>query len=304
MTEKRLIVNADDFGMSRGVTDAVILAHRYGFLTSTSLMVNMPAAEYAVQRLARVPGLGVGIHLNICAGRPVLPAPEIPSLVGADGNFHSPASMIRKLWTWRVSPREIEAEFRAQIRWMKDRGITPTHADSHHHMHIYPAAVGPFVRALMAEGIRCARAPRSSVWPRTRELGGPHEGGLLRRVCVQAYRAALQHIAFRKFDMPASRISFLSRDRHDLGSLGEQWKLAFANLPPGTFELACHPGLFERGFSEADRIRNQREEELHWLTDREWRGALDRSGIRLITYRELSPQFIAQTAGREAHALQ
>lgn len=304
MTEKRLIVNADDFGMSRGITDAVILAHRYGFLTSASLMANMPSADYALERLAKAPRLGVGVHLNICAGKPILPSREVSTLVGRDGNFHPPAAMVRSLWTWRASPREIEAEFRAQIRWMKDRSLTPTHADSHHHMHLYPAAVGPFVRALTAEGIRCARAPRSSLWPRPRELGGPHEGSTLRRICVQGYRAALQLVAFRKLDMPASRISFLSRDRHDLAALGEQWKLAFANLPPGTFELACHPGLFERGFSETDRIRNLREEELHWLTDREWRDALDGSGIRLITYRELSGEALAQPAAREAHALQ
>jgi len=304
VTEKRLIVNADDFGMSRGITDAVILAHRYGYLTSASLMVNMPAAEYAVTRLAAVPRFGVGVHLNICAGKPILPAREVLSLVGPDGNFHAPGVMIRRLWAWRVSPREIEAEFQAQIRWMKQRGVTLTHADSHHHTHLYPAAVRPFVRALSAEGIRCARAPRSNVWPRPRTLGGPHEGSLLRRVCVQAYRASLQRIALREFDMPESRISFLSRDRHDLTALGEKWKLAFANLPPGTFELACHPGLFERGFSETDRIRHQREEELHWLTDKAWRDILDRSSIRLITYRELCGESVAQHVAREAHALQ
>jgi len=303
MSEKRLIVNADDFGLSRGITDAVILAHRYGFLTSASLMVNMPAAAYALDRLAAVPSLGVGIHLNLCAGRPVLPASEVPTLVASGGGFHRPSLMIRKLWAWRVSAREIEAEFRAQIRWMKQRGVVPTHADSHHHMHIYPAAVGPFVRALAAEGIRCARAPRMSLWPRPRQPGGPHEGGLVRRLLVQAYRAALQRVSFRALDMPDSRISFLPRDRRDFIALGEQWKRAFAHLPPGTFELACHPGLFEPGFSESDRIRALREQELQWLTGRDWRDALDRSGIRLITYRELAHRSAAQTNAREAHVL-
>ncbi len=313
MTEKRLIVNADDFGMSRGITDGIILAHRYGFVTSTSLMANMPAAEYAVARLAEVPRLGVGVHLNICAGRPILPPKEVPSLVDANGGFHNPVVMSRRLWTWWAGGREIEAEFRAQIRWMKDHGVLPTHADSHHHMHIYPAAARPFTRALAAEGIRCARAPRSSVWPKDRSfdrksIGGPHEGPLVRRLCVQAYRGALQGIVFRKLDVPDSRVSFLSRDRHDLSALGERWKAAIENLPAGTFELACHPGLFERGFSEADPIRAQREEELRWLTDREWRDAIDRSGVRLITYRDLrasaaSTGAVADPATEEAPAL-
>lgn len=304
MSKKRLIVNADDCGMSHGITDAVILAHRYGYLTSTSLMVNMPASEYALERLAKVPRPGIGVHLNVCAGKPILPAAEVPTLVGADGNFHSPAAMIRKLWTWRVSSRELEAEFRAQIRWAKDHGIVPTHADSHNHMHIYPAAVGPFLRALAAEGIRSTRAPRSTVWPRARRLGGPHQGSTWRRVSVQAYRIGLQRIWLRRFDMPESRICFLPRGPYDLTALGEEWMLAFANLPSGTFELVCHPGLFERGFSESDRIRNQREEELHWLTDCEWREAIERNGIRLITYRDLAREPVAEPAGQEAPAVQ
>ncbi len=86
--DKRLIVNGDDFGMSQSTTDAIVLAHRYGFLTSASLMMNMPAAEYAVSRMAKLPQLGIGVHLNICSGRPILPPKQIPSLVDARGRFH------------------------------------------------------------------------------------------------------------------------------------------------------------------------------------------------------------------------
>ncbi len=299
----RLIVNADDCGMSRGITEAIILSHRYGFLTSTSLMANMPASGYAVSRLASVPRLGVGVHLNICAGRPILHPREVRTLVAATGHFHPPAAMIRRLWTWRVSGRELEAEFRAQIQWAKQRGISLTHADSHHHMHIYPAAAVAFARVLAAEGIRRARAPRMSVWPRPHQAGGPHEGPVTRRVFVQAYRAVLQLGIFRALDMPQSRISFLSRDRHDLFALGERWKAAFAALPAGTFELACHPGLFEHGFSETDPIRLQREEELHWLTGREWIEALQRSGIQMITYGELCTRPASTPRGAEVPAL-
>jgi predicted glycoside hydrolase/deacetylase ChbG (UPF0249 family) len=303
MKEKCLIVNADDFGMSRGITDGIILAHRYGFLTSTSLMPNMPAAEYAIGRLANAPRLGIGVHLNICTGRPILPPQKVPSLVDRSGHFHAPHIMIRKLWTWRASGREIEAEFQAQIRWMRDRGVVPEHADSHHHMHLYPAAVRPFIRAVHAEGISCARAPRSSVWPKTRKLGGPHEGFTLRRLSVHSYRTALQLFAFRKLRLPESRISFLSKDRHNPAALGECWKAAISSLPPGTFELACHPALFERGFSETDRIHTQREEELYWLTNREWRDVVDRSGVQLITYRDLFEAPRREPVAREAAAL-
>jgi chitin disaccharide deacetylase len=287
MKSTRLIVNADDLGMSRGITDGILVAHRYGFLTSASLLVNMPASEYAVERVASAPKLGVGVHLNICQGRPISPAKEVPSLVDADGNFHSARQMIRKLWTRRINAEELETEFCAQIRWAKNRGLYLTHADSHHHMHIYPAALVPFSRALAAEGILCARAARCTQWSEDAALGGPHEGGLIRRLSVQAYRAVVQATFFHGLISPGSRISFLSRDRHHAGDLKRAWRSTLEHLPAGTFELACHPGLYEEGFSERDAICAQREEEFRWLTDPELREAVSRCGIQLITYREL-----------------
>ena len=303
MKEKRLIVNADDFGMSRGITDGIVHAHLNGFLSSTSLMPNMPAADYAVSRLGEIPALGVGVHLNICQGKPILPAHEVPSLVDAKGNFNSPAVQARSLWLGRVDASEIESEFVAQIRWMKDRGIVPTHADSHQHMHMYPAAVKPFARALAEEGIQCARAPRCSIWPRTASIGGPHEGMLLRRLLVQSYWSALQFVAFRKLRMPQSRVSFLPHERRNLALLRERWKAALVNLPQGTFELACHPGLFEAGFSETDRIHLQREEELRWLTDPELGCVVKRGGTKIITYKHLADVHAARSASAEAPAL-
>lgn len=303
MKERRLIVNADDFGMSRGISDAILLAHLGGFLTSASLMTNMPAAEYAASCLAKAPALGVGVHLNLCDGRPLKPAGEAPTLVDARGNFHSPRLMIRKLWRWQVSGPEIEAEFRAQIRWAKARGIAPTHADSHHHLHLYPAAAIPFARALAAEGICRARSARCSVWPKNRSIGGPHEGNVARRALVQTYRSVLCSTVFRTLAMPDSRVSFLSRDRHKLAELGDKWKAMFAHLPAGVFELACHPGLFEQGFSESDPIHEQREAELRWLTSHEWLDALKISGIQLVTYEALRQEPLRQPTAREAPAL-
>lgn len=300
--EVRLIVNADDFGMSRGITDGTILAHRYGFVTSTSLLVNMPAAEYAVRRARVFPNLAIGVHLNICQGHSILPARDVTALVDANGSFHSPRKMARRLWATGSAAGQIEAEFRAQIRWLKDRGIAPSHADSHHHMHLYPMAAKAFSLALEAEGIRCMRACPCAVCPKSGTLGGPHEGNVLRRVLVQAYRQALQRTIFRRFDSPGSRISFHSKDRKDTSSLRDRWKLALENLPPGTFELSCHPGLFECGFSETDAIRTQREQEMIWLTDVELREVIERRGIRLINYRELRRTASLQSQNAEAAA--
>jgi predicted glycoside hydrolase/deacetylase ChbG (UPF0249 family) len=288
VNERRLIVNADDFGLSRSVTDGVLKSHHHGIVTSASLMVNQPASEYALEALREMPNLGVGIHLNLCAGRSVLSPREVPTLVNTNGEFHHPAILFRKLWRFQVNGAEIEAEFRAQIRWLMERGVIPIHADSHLHAHLYPAALKPFVRALESEGIRCVRSPRCSVWPASGPAGGPHEGPLARRVLVHGYRSALQFTSLRNFVMPHSRVSFRAAERRDHSTIGQSWIAALNHLPSGTFELACHPGTFEAGFSESDRIAAQRTEELHWLTSAALREAVERNGVRLVRYADIS----------------
>jgi predicted glycoside hydrolase/deacetylase ChbG (UPF0249 family) len=286
MTNPLLIVNADDFGLSRGINEAIADAHESGTLTSVSLMANQPASEQAVSLARRLPTLRVGIHLNLCAGRPVLPAREVPSLVRANGDFHPPQQLFRKLWRFQIAPGEVEKEFRAQVQWARERGIALTHADSHLHVHLYPAAVRPFVKALKREKIECIRAPRCSVWP-VRALGAAHEGGLARRLFVQSYRTALQFGPFRDFSMTHSRISFRPADRRDPNAIGRCWISALNFLPPGNFELACHPGFMEAGFSDSDRIAAQRVEEFRWLTSSAFRAAVERNRIQLISYSEL-----------------
>ena len=115
---------------------------------------------------------------------------------------------------------------------------------------------------------------------------------------MQAYRCILQRTLFRRFESADSRISFHSGDRKNLTSLHERWKTTLENLPAGTFELACHPGLFERGFSETDAIREQREQEMVWLTEPELREIIERRGIRLIAYGDLAVHEEFQHANR------
>lgn len=302
MKTTRLIVNADDLGMSRGITDGILIAHKHGFLTSASLMANMPAAEYAIERLSTAPRLGVGAHLNICQARPLLPACEVRSLVDSSGFFHAPGEMRRRLWRWQVSGRELEWEFREQIRWLKHRGIQVTHADSHHHMHIYPAAVLPFARALASEGIHRARASRCGDWRGDPVIGGPHGGGAARRLLVQSYRHFLQSIVLRGIASPDRRVIFMPRENGDSARLGDAWKASLECLPQGIFEMVCHPGLPEAGFSETDRIQAQRQAELRWLMDRDLRSIIERTGIQLITYDELSDERVQRSLMAEPAA--
>jgi len=287
MSSKRLIVNADDLGWTRGISDGIFVAHREGIVTSASLMVNQPASEYAIRQARNYPELGVGIHLNLCEGAPVLPRHEVPTLVRADGSFYPAELATRRLWRWQISPREIEAEFRAQIRWMKSRGVLPTHADSHHHLHVYPCAAVAFRRALLAEGVHRARAPVHRHWPRNGYRGGPHGGPFWRRILVSLYMRLVQVAVFGDMRLPDCCVVHHPQFRGNLDLLGEAWRLTLESLPPGIYELGCHPGFLQRGFSEIDSIGERREVELGVLTGLVLRTAIERNHIELINYAQL-----------------
>jgi predicted glycoside hydrolase/deacetylase ChbG (UPF0249 family) len=285
-TAKRLIVNADDLGLSHGITDGILLAHREGIVTSASLMVNQPATDYAVAKLREAPNLDVGIHLNLCQGQPVLPPSSIPSLVGNDGNFLPPVQMGRKLVGLRVSPKEIEAEFCAQIDRMLSYGLKPSHADSHHRFHIYPGAALVFSRAVRSRGIERARGAKKRTWPHG-GLFGAHVGRFYRRFAVNSYNDFLQRVLFRKLRLPDAGVALHPKFRGKLPELANAWCSAFENMPPGTYEIWCHPGFREMGFSETDALCEQRQVETVMLTQRRLLEAVRRAGIELINFQEL-----------------
>ena len=291
LPKKRLIINADDFGWSRGITDGILLAHEEGVVTSTTLMANQVASEYALEQASRAPQLGIGIHLRLCDGAPVLPSREVRSLVDQEGTFYSIVELRRRLWQRKVLRAEIETEFRAQIRWLKDRGVNPTHADSHHHIHVHPYVAGPFCRALLAEGVRRARPAIQQCWPKNGTLAGAHAGPLYRRVLLKSYLEVLQRTVFHSLESPDWRLAPHPRYRGKPELLGQAWRSAIESFPLGTCELECHPGFSESGFSEEDNWRDRRELELRFLRDPDLRLLIRRTGIELINYSQLGLGF-------------
>ncbi len=143
---RRLIVNADDFGLAGSVSTGIIDVYQAGRLSSTTLMVNMPGTEEAVDLAERHPGLGVGLHFNLTEGRPLTDA---RSLVDSDGAFLLRGQLIRRSVLGRVEQGEITRELTAQLDRFVSLGLTPTHLDSHQHVHMVPTvfrAMAPVLR--------------------------------------------------------------------------------------------------------------------------------------------------------------
>src|SRR5438309_3622641 len=160
---KKLIVTADDFGLTESVNQGIIEAHCRGIVTSTSLMANGGAFDDAVARAREAPGLGVGAHLNLTQGPPVTRATLVRSLVHRDGEMSiGPIALGKKIATGKVRLGEVELELRAQIEKILNAGIELTHFDGHKHIQLLPGVfdiVLKLAREYGTKGIRCAVEP-------------------------------------------------------------------------------------------------------------------------------------------------
>jgi hopanoid biosynthesis associated protein HpnK len=157
---RRLIVNADDFGASEEVNEAVIRAFKEGVLTSASLMVTGAAAEQAVKLAKENPGLAVGIHLVTVVGQSVLPPSEIPTLVDANGNFsNNPTAAGLKYFFSLQARSDLRKELAAQFEKFHSTGLRLSHIDGHLHLHVHPVIFNAALELGAKYGCRHMRVP-------------------------------------------------------------------------------------------------------------------------------------------------
>jgi hopanoid biosynthesis associated protein HpnK len=291
---KKLIVNADDFGLTEGVNRAIIECHKSGILTSTTLMANGMAFDSAVAASSAATSLGIGIHLNLTQGPPVSSASRVPSIVTSEGSFYpSPGILARRILMSQVRPHDIETELRSQIEKIASAGIRITHLDSHKHIHLLPAIFNVVVKLAREFGIDCVRCP---VEPATSALGPLQSGrGRWLRMAKQygLARALSTLAAFQANKL--AKASLCRTDRfYGLSQTGfldaailDQILRA---LPEGTSEMMCHPGYVDRALEgTCTRLRAQRETELAALTNPGIRQIVDELEIELIPYDKLRP---------------
>ncbi|MCE5276723.1 MAG: ChbG/HpnK family deacetylase [Planctomycetaceae bacterium] len=275
---KRAIVNADDFGFSPGISAGIIRAHVDGIVTSTTLMTNMPAAEGAVALLASAPGLGVGVHLNSCQGPPLSEPGR--RLANGDGQMAwSAAAMLRRLI---IQPRLVEAvaaEYEAQIRWAIDRGVQPTHLDSHRHIHAFPAVFRRVVELARRYNVRFIRAVDEqpaggwASWP-TPPLKQRLVGRLLAHWQKRSWRGH-EDLRATTAMLGIAHTGFIQAD----------WLVrAAAEVRPGAVEIMVHPGLIDEADLGQTRLRSCREAELAALCDPRVREAFEHHQVELTHY--------------------
>ncbi len=160
LSNRTLIITADDFGAADAVNEAVQIAHRSGVLTAASLMVAAPAAADAVARAKAMPALKVGLHLVLVEGRPTLPAADVPDLVDASGHFRTGmAAAGARMFFHPGARRQLAAEIAAQFAAFAATGLTLDHVNAHKHFHLHPTIAGLILKIGARHGMAAARVP-------------------------------------------------------------------------------------------------------------------------------------------------
>jgi predicted glycoside hydrolase/deacetylase ChbG (UPF0249 family) len=258
----RLILNADDFGLTRGINRAIAELHAAGALLSTTLMANGPAFEDAAAIARANPQLGVGCHIVLTDGVPVSLPETVPSLLGADRKTFRPSltSFLFDVLRGEVSEAEIFAESCLQIRQLQHAGIAVTHIDTHKHTHILRRVARPLLAAAKACGVPAIRNPFEQTW--SLKLGRSSPLRRLQVLLAQPLRHRFaQLLTVQPFPVrtPEGTLGISATGHLDEGVL----RSVLAAMPDGTFELVCHPGYNDADLdATTTRLRSSRAVEL------------------------------------------
>ncbi|MBV8116589.1 MAG: hopanoid biosynthesis-associated protein HpnK, partial [Candidatus Eremiobacteraeota bacterium] len=279
---KALIVNADDFGIAPEVNEAIERAHVNGILCSASLMVGAPAADDAIARARRLPGLAVGLHLVLVYGRPVLPPERVPDLVDERGEFPTNLARAGVRYFFRPAARkQIETEIRAQFERFAASGLALDHVNAQCHMHVHPTIFDAILRVGREFGMRAIRIPNEPVGAAYRARND-RLGTRLGYATVTGPWVARMRARARRAGIFCNDAAF---GVNDAGAMTEPRVLRLLeSLPNGATEMLFHPAT--RPFDGADPVTEDYawQGELSALVSPRVRQMVDEQRIRLATY--------------------
>lgn len=258
----RLVVTADDLGLSKAVTRGVLESHRRGVVRSTSLLVTFPSSEEGAAQALAERDLEVGIHLDLVGGTPISDPAAISSLCDGEGRFHKLPEFSRRLFTGRIRGSEVAAELRAQVARARSWGVPSLAWDSHRHVHLMPPVarvVGSLATELGARWVRRGRAPQMTLATKMLAL---HASSVISELALRRTPGNTWFL-----DLTAAR------PRLDAAAV------ALLAMRSGVGELAAHPGYVDDDLRRADSLVVEREYDLELLTDPLLLEALGRDGV-------------------------
>jgi predicted glycoside hydrolase/deacetylase ChbG (UPF0249 family) len=267
----RLILNADDFGLTPGINRAVAELYQAGVLTSATLMATGPAFADAVAVARSNPGLGVGCHLVFVGGIPISHPESIPSLLGADGKTFRPSvvDFAQAVLRRTIRASDLARETQAQIQKLQRAGVDVTHVDTHKHTHLFPFVAQTVQHIAQRCGVEAMRAPFEPEWSAALAPGAT----LLRRAQLRLLRRF--EPAFRRLTRSAAERGFIPSGTLGIAATGCLNQLTLRAMlrqfltehdGGNSFELCCHPGYNDDALAtQQTRLRDSRELEMRAL---------------------------------------
>ncbi|MFX0133454.1 MAG: carbohydrate deacetylase [Candidatus Hodarchaeota archaeon] len=273
----QLIINADDFGITQGVNKAIIQLSEVGIVTSVSVMTNMP---YYKEIYKLNENIGIGIHLNLTIGKPLLPIEIIPTIINKDGYFYNISTLISKTKNGEISKKEVEAEFNAQIESLINMGIKPDHLNTHQSLLKYPFFFKIIKKVALKNGIKGIRTYTLRKLPYNRYLN-------LKKILKSVYLAYQKLLWKIEGFKVTNRYDSLTDIHLNFNDAIEKLKEIFRNLQNGVLELIIHPGYLEEENSVLGKYVHEREIELHALLSRDLKKLFDYYNIELISFKDI-----------------
>lgn len=281
---KRVIISADDFGLSVEVNEAIEIAHRDGMLSTASLMVAGPAAEDAIARAKRLPTLGVGLHLVTIEGASVLPHQQLPLVTGADGWFSSSQLGLGVDYFFRPEGRrELAAEITAQFEAFARTGLRLDHANAHKHMHLHPTVGRLMIDIGRRYGLRAIRVPLEPPEPLyaagtyTDTLG---DAALRRWTRLLRHQARSAGMATNDWCFGLAWSGHMTPDR--VAALA-------AHLPAGVSEIYFHPATHKNALLQKLMPTYEHEAEFEALCSSGFRAGLAHAHATPCGWQDILP---------------
>ena len=270
---KKLIVTADDFGISQQVNEAVEVAHQKGILSATSLMVGEPFAADAVERARAMPKLGVGLHMALSRARPVSPLTDIPDLIDRTGLLRS--GLVSSGFRFFFLPavrRQLEMEITAQFEAFAKTGLRLDHVNAHNHIHLHPTVLSLILKIGKRFGMKSIRLPLDN--------NSSGKGALFLKPWLALMKARLRRHTITHNDVLLGL--------NETGNLDSQALISLIKgLSEQTAELMCHPAT--GAWAGMDPLAKDFRHDLEFeaLIDPQALKAVRDHDIHLIAYRDI-----------------
>jgi chitin disaccharide deacetylase len=278
LIHRQLIINADDYGLTPGVSEGIIQGHLTGCITSTSVMINQFMHHRMEINTASLPNMGFGIHLNITTGKPILPPEDLTTLVNPDRKFIGVEHVFNQAES--INLIQVEKEWRAQIIGFLIKFGRPDHIDSHHHVHLHPRFF-PIVLQIAGEMRVPIRFPIQmddlEGFPYDSSISGLSED--ITREILRDDLTLLQPSGIRFPDYFCD--DFITPNIDNPTKLLEY----IHHLPEGVTEMMCHPGYLDDELFQLSSYTQIRVEELKALTAPQLRGLFEHEQVELINYK-------------------